>query len=109
MRLTIAEPFGIAGNFYYIGASDVAAFLLAGPEGLRVLDADLPAYDLLFGRSRYDSGYRVRNLIRTRASPSTTSSSDCRRTPRVPRTTEMVLLPRTISVPCSLPSSCSRK
>jgi len=33
MRLTIAEPFGIAGNFYYIGASDVAAFLLAGPEG----------------------------------------------------------------------------
>jgi len=33
MRLTIAEPFGIAGNLYYIGASDVAAFLLAGPEG----------------------------------------------------------------------------
>lgn len=28
-----AEPFRIAGNFYYIGANDVAAFLITGPEG----------------------------------------------------------------------------
>ena len=26
-----AEPFRIAGNFYYVGASDVAAFLITGP------------------------------------------------------------------------------
>ena len=49
------------------------------------------------------------NLIRTRASPSTTSSSGCSLTPRVPRWTEMVFPPRMIPVPCSLPSSCSRK
>ena len=28
-----AEPFRIAGNFYYVGASDVSAFLITGPEG----------------------------------------------------------------------------
>jgi metallo-beta-lactamase class B len=33
-----AEPFRIAGNLYYVGASDVAAFLITGPEGHVVLD-----------------------------------------------------------------------
>ena len=33
-----AEPFRIAGNFYYVGANDVAAFLITGPEGHVVLD-----------------------------------------------------------------------
>ena len=28
-----AEPFRIAGNLYYVGANDVTAFLLTGPEG----------------------------------------------------------------------------
>jgi metallo-beta-lactamase class B len=28
-----AEPFRIAGNFYYVGATDATAFLLTGPEG----------------------------------------------------------------------------
>jgi metallo-beta-lactamase class B len=28
-----AEPFRIAGNLYYVGASDLTAFLLTGPEG----------------------------------------------------------------------------
>ena len=27
-----AEPFRIAGNFYYVGANDAAAFLLTGPR-----------------------------------------------------------------------------
>jgi hypothetical protein len=27
-----AEPFRIAGNFYYVGANDVAAFLITGPS-----------------------------------------------------------------------------
>ena len=30
-----AEPFRIAGNFYYVGANDIAAFLITGPEGYR--------------------------------------------------------------------------
>jgi metallo-beta-lactamase class B len=33
-----AEPFRIAGNFYYVGANDLAAFLVTGPEGHVVLD-----------------------------------------------------------------------
>src|SRR5882757_2918258 len=33
------EPFRIAGNFYYVGANDVSAFLITGPEGHIVLDA----------------------------------------------------------------------
>jgi metallo-beta-lactamase class B len=38
-----AEPFRIAGNFYYVGANDVAAFLITGPEGHIVLDAGYPS------------------------------------------------------------------
>ena len=37
-----AEPFRIAGNFYYVGASDISAFLITGPEGHVVLDAGYP-------------------------------------------------------------------
>jgi metallo-beta-lactamase class B len=33
-----AEPFRIAGSFYYVGANDLAAFLITGPEGHVVLD-----------------------------------------------------------------------
>jgi metallo-beta-lactamase class B len=33
-----ADPFRIAGNFYYVGASDLTAFLITGPEGHVVLD-----------------------------------------------------------------------
>jgi metallo-beta-lactamase class B len=33
-----AEPFRIAGNLYYVGANDVAAFVITGPEGHVVID-----------------------------------------------------------------------
>jgi metallo-beta-lactamase class B len=33
-----AEPYRIAGNLYYVGASDVASYLIATPEGLILLD-----------------------------------------------------------------------
>jgi len=36
------EPFRIAGNLYYVGASDVAAFLITGPEGHILLDGGYP-------------------------------------------------------------------
>src|SRR5207247_1337068 len=45
---------------------------------------------------------------RTRASPNAISSPDRRRTPRDPAGTAIVRPPRTIPVPCSLRSSCSR-
>ena len=37
-----AEPFRIAGNLYYGGATDAVAFLIAGPEGHIVLDGGCP-------------------------------------------------------------------
>ena len=37
-----AEPFRIAGNFYYVGANDVASFLLTGPEGHVLIDGGYP-------------------------------------------------------------------
>jgi metallo-beta-lactamase class B len=37
-----AEPFRIAGDFYYVGANDIAAFLLTGPEGHILLDGGYP-------------------------------------------------------------------
>jgi hypothetical protein len=46
-----AEPFRIAGNFYYVGASDVSAFLITGPEGHVVLDAGYPTTARTTGRT----------------------------------------------------------
>ena len=37
-----AEPFRIAGNFYYVGANDVTAFLLTGPEGHVLIHGGYP-------------------------------------------------------------------
>jgi len=37
-----AEPFRIAGNFYYVGANDISAFLITGPAGHVVLDGGYP-------------------------------------------------------------------
>ena len=36
------EPFRIAGNLYYVGAEDVSAFLLTGPQGHVVIDGGYP-------------------------------------------------------------------
>ena len=33
----------IAGNLYYVGANDVTAFLLTGPEGHVLIDGGSPA------------------------------------------------------------------
>jgi metallo-beta-lactamase class B len=38
-----AEPFRIAGNLYYVGATDAAVFLITGPEGHIVLDGGYPS------------------------------------------------------------------
>jgi metallo-beta-lactamase class B len=37
-----AEPFRIAGNFYYVGTDAVSAFLFTGPEGHVLLDGGYP-------------------------------------------------------------------
>jgi hypothetical protein len=54
-----AEPFRIAGNFYYVGASDVAAFLITGPEGHVVLDGGYPTTARLIMASIAKLGFDI--------------------------------------------------
>ena len=57
-----AEPFRIAGNFYYVGASDVAAFLVTGPEGHVVLDAGYPTTARMIVASIAKLGFHIRDV-----------------------------------------------
>ena len=41
-RSGAAEPFRIAGNFYYVGGNDPAVFLITGPEGHVLIDGGWP-------------------------------------------------------------------
>ena len=57
-----AEPFRIAGNFYYVGATDAAAFLITGPEGHVVLDAGYPTTARLVKASIARLGFDIRDV-----------------------------------------------
>ena len=57
-----AEPFRIAGNFYYVGANDVAAFLITGPEGHVVLDAGYPTTAKLIMASIAKLGFNIKDV-----------------------------------------------
>ena len=57
-----AEPFRIAGNLYYVGASDVAAFLITGPEGHVVLDAGYPTTARMIMASIAKLGFDIRDV-----------------------------------------------
>jgi metallo-beta-lactamase class B len=57
-----AEPFRIAGNFYYVGASDVAAFLITGPEGHVVLDGGYPTTALMITASIAKLGFDIKDV-----------------------------------------------
>jgi metallo-beta-lactamase class B len=57
-----AEPFRIAGNFYYVGANDIAAFLITGPEGHVVLDAGYPTTARLIMASIAKLGFDIRDV-----------------------------------------------
>jgi len=57
-----AEPFRIAGNFYYVGATDVAAFLITGPEGHVVLDAGYPTTARLIMASIAKLGFDIKDV-----------------------------------------------
>ena len=57
-----AEPFRIAGNFYYVGASDVAAFLITGPEGHVVLDAGYPTTARMIMASIAKLGFDIKDV-----------------------------------------------
>jgi metallo-beta-lactamase class B len=57
-----AEPFRIAGNFYYVGATDVSAFLITGPEGHIVLDGGYPTTAKMIMGSIAKLGFDVKDV-----------------------------------------------
>jgi metallo-beta-lactamase class B len=57
-----AEPFRIAGNFYYVGANDIAAFLITGPEGHVVLDAGYPTTAPMIMASIEKLGFDIKDV-----------------------------------------------
>src|SRR5262245_65246988 len=57
-----AEPFRIAGNFYYVGANDVSAFLITGPEGHVVLDGGYPSTARLIMASIAKLGFDIKDV-----------------------------------------------
>ena len=57
-----AEPFRIAGNFYYVGANDTAAFLITGPEGHVVLDGGYPTTAPMIMTSIGKLGFDIKDV-----------------------------------------------
>ncbi|HXU30574.1 MAG TPA: subclass B3 metallo-beta-lactamase [Thermoanaerobaculia bacterium] len=58
----LAEPFRIAGNLYYVGASDASAFLITGPEGHIVLDGGYPTTASMIMASIAKLGFNVKDV-----------------------------------------------
>jgi metallo-beta-lactamase class B len=57
-----AEPFRIAGNFYYVGANDVTAFLLTGPEGHVLIDGGYPGTAPMIMASIAKLGFKITDV-----------------------------------------------
>jgi metallo-beta-lactamase class B len=57
-----AEPFRIAGNFYYVGANDVAIFLITGPEGHVLIDGGYPAMPPMIIASIAKLGFDIKDV-----------------------------------------------
>ena len=57
-----AEPFRIAGNLYYVGANDVSAFLITGPEGHIVIDGGYPSTAPMIMASIAKLGFNIKDV-----------------------------------------------
>jgi metallo-beta-lactamase class B len=57
-----AEPFRIAGNLYFVGASDATAFLVTGPEGHVVLDGGYPIMAPMIMASIASLGFDIKDV-----------------------------------------------
>ena len=55
-------PFRIAGNLYYVGASDIAAYLVTTPEGHILLDGGFPETAPLIRESVKKLGFRLEDV-----------------------------------------------
>jgi metallo-beta-lactamase class B len=56
------EPFRIAGNLYYVGATGVTSFLLTGPEGHVLIDGGYPETAPLIIGSIAKLGFNIRDV-----------------------------------------------
>lgn len=56
------EPFRVAGNLYYVGATGVTAFLLTGPEGDVLIDGGYPETAPLIIASITKLGFDIRDV-----------------------------------------------
>ena len=57
-----ADPFRIAGSLYYVGASDVASFLITGPEGHVLIDGGYPGTAPMIMASIAELGFKIRDV-----------------------------------------------
>ena len=57
-----ADPFRIAGNFYYVGTSATAVFLITGPEGHVLLDGGFPGTAPLIRASMTTLGFNITDV-----------------------------------------------
>ena len=57
-----AEPFRIVGSLYYVGANDVAAFLITGPEGHVLIDGGYPGTAPMIMASIAKLGFDIRDV-----------------------------------------------
>lgn len=57
-----AEPFRIAGNFYYVGANDVASFLVVSPEGHVLIDGGYPGTPPMIMASIARLGFDIKDV-----------------------------------------------
>src|SRR5690348_17098691 len=57
-----AEPFRIAGNFYYVGANDVSSFLITGPQGHVLIDGGYPGTPPMILASIRKLGFDIRDV-----------------------------------------------
>ena len=56
------EPFRIAGNFYYVGANDISAFLITAPQGHIVIDAGYPTTAAMIMGSIAKLGFSIKDV-----------------------------------------------
>ncbi len=57
-----AEPFRLAGNFYYVGANDATSFLLTGPEGHILIDGGYPNTAPMIMESIAKLGFNIKDV-----------------------------------------------
>ena len=56
------EPFRIAGNFYYVGANDISAFLITATQGHIVIDAGYPTTAAMIMGSIAKLGFSIKDV-----------------------------------------------